>query len=472
MAIHTDESARSVALDLIDVPDNVRELDAAHVQALAGSMALQGLLVPLVVRRAGERFELVAGFHRAAAARSLGMTDVPVVVREAESEEADRAVENIAPKQLTALEEARAVRAMLQRGLSEDGAAQALGWAKARVTARVKILELPEAAQQLVGEGVIALGAIDNLLAVGRASPELLDALVAHVDENRWAADRLGREPGWVLGQAMREGKVKTFGAYLNQAGSHELEALRLGKKAAEQLAEAERLHHQLDRYAYGPPAIRFNDADVDQARAAGALIEFEHGTPVICDRGLFRELAKGAIARTVEELRERAAAAATVKKAAKANGPADPLVDARRERDSRLRAAADSAHAANLDLGVALINGLTVVDPADINVARFLVLCGLPHRTNYADGLAMPMSGASVLGTRLRRSESGVSTSAGPRRLRPLGRVETATCGAAREAPRPGWVIDRGSAPSEPEREVVDAARQPSRHPRASVRA
>ena len=43
------------------------------------------------------------------------------------------------------------MRAMLQRGLSEDGAAQALGWAKARVTARVKILELPEAAQQLVG---------------------------------------------------------------------------------------------------------------------------------------------------------------------------------------------------------------------------------------------------------------------------------------------------------------------------------
>jgi hypothetical protein len=176
----------------------------------------------------------------------------------------------IARKQLSALEEARAVRAMLQRGLSEDVAAQALGWAKARVTARVKILELPEAAQQLVGDGVIALSAIDNLLALGRVSPELLDALVAHIDQNHWVADRLSREPGWVLGQAMREGKVKAFGAYLNQAGSHELDALRLGKKAAEQLAEAERLHRQLDRYAYGPPAIRFDDADVDQARAAG----------------------------------------------------------------------------------------------------------------------------------------------------------------------------------------------------------
>jgi hypothetical protein len=284
------------------------------------------------------------------------------------------------------------VRAMLQRGLSDDGAAQALGWAKARVTARVKILELPEAAQQLVGDGVIALGAIDNLLAVGRVSPELLDALVAHVDENRWAADRLSRETGWVLGQAMRAGKVKAFGAYLNQAGSYELDALRLGKKAAEQLAEAERLHRQLDRYAYGPPAVRFNDADVNQARAAGVLIEFEHGTPVICDRALFRELAKGAIARTVEELRERAATAADAKKSQRSSkAPADPLTVARRDRDGRLREVADSAHAANIDLGVALINGLTVVDPADITVARFFVLCGRPHRTNYADGPAMP---------------------------------------------------------------------------------
>ena len=298
----------------------------------------------------------------------------------------------IARKQLNALEEARAVRAMLQRGLSEDGAAQALGWAKARVTARVKILELPEAAQHLVGDNVIALDAIDNLLAVGRVSPELLDALVAYINENRWAADRLSREPGWVLGQAMREGQVKTFGAYLNQAGPQELDELRLGKKAAEQLAEAERLHRQVDRYAYGPPAIRFDEADVDQARAAGVLIEFEHGTPVICDRALFRDLAKGAIVRTLEDLRERAAVAATAKKTGRSSdAPADPLADARRERDSRLRAAADNAHAANLDLGVALISGLTVVDAADLNVARFFVLCGCPHRTNYADGSAMP---------------------------------------------------------------------------------
>ena len=86
---------RRIALDEIRVPENVRALDDAHVQALAGSIALQGMLVPLVVRGDGDGFELVAGFHRIAAARSLGLVDVPVVIRDTGTEDADREVENI-----------------------------------------------------------------------------------------------------------------------------------------------------------------------------------------------------------------------------------------------------------------------------------------------------------------------------------------------------------------------------------------
>jgi hypothetical protein len=84
----------------------------------------------------------------------------------------------IARKQLNPYEEAKAVRAMLDRGLSEDGAAQALGWPKSRVTARVRILELPERAQQLIGEDVITLAAVDQLRAIGKVAPELLDAVI------------------------------------------------------------------------------------------------------------------------------------------------------------------------------------------------------------------------------------------------------------------------------------------------------
>jgi ParB family transcriptional regulator, chromosome partitioning protein len=190
--------------DQIHVSENVRALDTEHVQALKASIALQGMLVPLVVCPAdsgaadgGAEFDLVAGFHRYAAAVELGLAEIPAVLRAAGCEAADRAVENVARKQLTPQEEAIAVRAMLQRGLTEDGAAQALGWSRARVTARMKLLELPEQAQQLVGSGVVALGAVEQLRAIGKVSPGLLDAVVQFIaDGNAWAAERLAREPG------------------------------------------------------------------------------------------------------------------------------------------------------------------------------------------------------------------------------------------------------------------------------------
>jgi hypothetical protein len=96
MATTTHETGRHVALVDIRVPDNVRALDPEHVKALAGSIKLQGILVPVVVRdNDGDGFELVAGFHRVAAARSLDLAEVPVVVRDVQTEDADRAVENI-----------------------------------------------------------------------------------------------------------------------------------------------------------------------------------------------------------------------------------------------------------------------------------------------------------------------------------------------------------------------------------------
>ena len=377
MATIAAELGRRVALDRIRVPENVRVLDDAHVHALAGSIALQGVLVPLVVREAGDAFELVAGFHRIAAARSLGLAEVPVVVRDADTEDADRAVENITRKQLNAYEEAKAVRAMLDRGLTEDGAAQALGWPKQRVTARVKLLELPERAQQLIGEGIIHLSAVDQLRAIGTVAPELLDAVIAYLDDgNAWAAERLAREPGWVLDAALSHaGDSKVFAAYLHSAGAPEIAELRLGKKVEQLYADAEKLHKQLDRYAYDPPPVRFTDEDVDRARAAGVLIEFERGRPIIVDRPLYRELVKSAIKRTHDDMHAKAQAVTKDKQAKRsATTPADPITVAKRERDAQLRELADQAHGANTDLGHALVHKLATVDPTDIHVARFFV--------------------------------------------------------------------------------------------------
>jgi hypothetical protein len=268
---------------------------------------------------------------------------------------------------------------MLDRGLTVDGAAQALGWNRARVTARVKLLELPELAQQMVGDGRLALSSAEQLHAIGAVSPSLLDALIDYLaDGNEWAAERLTREPGWVLDSALREGNGKVFAAHLGRVESHDVAALRLGKKAEAAYERAKELTRALDRYAYHVD-VRFDESEVDQARAAGVVVEFERSAPIIVDRSLYRELVKAAITRTISELEAKVAAREEERKAARqsqktSGAPADPAAEVEREHRARMRELSDQAHGVNLDVGAGLLTGLSTVDPADLGVARFFV--------------------------------------------------------------------------------------------------
>ncbi len=371
------EDAPTIALNAIDLVENVRDRDEAKEEALSKSIALVGLLEPLTVRAADEagRWVLVAGYTRYHACALAGFEHVPYTVRDHATEHVDRAVENIARTQLNAYEEARALAAALDAGLTEEGAAIALCWPKARVTARLRLLQLPDAAQRMVGEGTIALSAIDDLLAVSAVSPTLLDAVVFHIGENPSDGRQITDNLGWLIGQVVRRGDVADlFVAYLNSINANEIERLRLGKKTTELYARAETLHKQLEHYAYGPPTIRFTIEDIDQARAAGVLIEPSEGAAIICDRSLYRELVKQAIKRTTAGLEDRAKQRAADKTDARAAAKDDPLAGARRERGGALRDATVQGHGANLDLGTALINGLATVDPTDMNVARFFV--------------------------------------------------------------------------------------------------
>ena len=382
----TAGSIQMIALSEIRHDQNVRQqLAPDEVDALASSIALLGQLSPVSVRpdtETGTGYLLIAGHKRYAALEQLGHTEIRAEVRpDGESETAERAAENLVRSPLNSYEEALAVRAMLEKGFTEDGAAQALGWPKQRVTARIKLLELPERAQQLTGQGVIPLSAVEELRQIGQVSSQLLDLLVEHVasDDGRWVARELASDPGRALGEALRHSQSKVFAAYLNQLHPREVEELRLGKKTAELLAEAEKLHKQVSEYAYGPPTIRFGELEIDQARAAGVLIELDRSTPVITDRSLYRELCKQAIRRTVEDLRVRATELAEQRKQGKAAGrPVDPEAEARREHGRRMRALAEQAHGANADLGRSLMNGLATVDPASMDVARLMVYSSL----------------------------------------------------------------------------------------------
>jgi hypothetical protein len=100
------------------------------------------------------------------------------------------------------------VQPMLDRGLTEQAAADVLGWSISRVVARVKILQLPEWAQQIIGAGEIPLSAVDQLLSIAPVAPALPHPVISYLDEgNQWATEQLASKPGWVVDSAIREGR-------------------------------------------------------------------------------------------------------------------------------------------------------------------------------------------------------------------------------------------------------------------------
>jgi len=116
-------TALRVPLESIDVGTNVRELDPDHVDRLARSIELRGLIVPLTVRPVGDGYALVAGWHRHAALKKAGFIEADVLSREEEAPSGDTAAENIVRKDLTPLGEANAIAAIhLERRVFEKRA--------------------------------------------------------------------------------------------------------------------------------------------------------------------------------------------------------------------------------------------------------------------------------------------------------------------------------------------------------------
>ncbi len=365
----------TVKLQLIDLGENSRELDPDHVKALAASIALRGLIVPLLVAPKGNLYTLIAGHHRYAACLSLGIAEVEVTVREQESTSADSAAENVVRKALSPLEEARAVKHMLDEGYMLDGAATVLGWSAKLVSARARILELPETAQVLLGGGELPVSSVATLEQIASASSALCETVVRAVADGAIDGDMLASNPAWAIGHALREspGRAKVFAAYLNALSTVDVGELRLPNKAKAALAKAEQLHRAIDPHPYGPPAIRFSEAEIDRARAAGVLLEFEQATPIITDRDLYRDLAVAAIDRTLQDLAARAQARERQRSSrAKTTVQRSPAQTLESEHRAALRELTARAHGTNLDLGAALLNDLATVKPDDIDVARF----------------------------------------------------------------------------------------------------
>jgi len=146
--------------------------DEASLQSLADSIRSHGIVQPLLVRRRGDGFELIAGERRWRAARLAGITRVPVVVKEVPDESLLEIalIENIQRENLNPIEEALAYKKLIETvGLTQESLASRVGRDRSYITNYLRLLRLPDDLQQLVKEGRLSTGHARTLLALSHA---------------------------------------------------------------------------------------------------------------------------------------------------------------------------------------------------------------------------------------------------------------------------------------------------------------
>ena len=152
-----------------------REFRAEELEELGASIREHGVLQPIIVRAAGENFEIVAGERRLRACVRLGMETIPALIRVADDTQMIELalVENIQRQDLNPIEEARAYQTYIQRlDLTQEQAAQRLGRSRSSVANMLRLLDLPADVQELVSRGTISMGHARAILAVGDAEAQ------------------------------------------------------------------------------------------------------------------------------------------------------------------------------------------------------------------------------------------------------------------------------------------------------------
>src|SRR5262249_49999225 len=153
-------------------------MDPAALEDLSRSIAANGIIQPIVVRKVGDRFQIIAGERRWRAAKMAGLLRVPVVVRDvasgAEQSLLEMAlVENIQREDLNPIEEALAYRRLADEfHLTQESIATAVGKDRATVANMIRLLRLPEEVRAELASGRLSTGHARALLALASDSDQ------------------------------------------------------------------------------------------------------------------------------------------------------------------------------------------------------------------------------------------------------------------------------------------------------------
>jgi ParB family transcriptional regulator, chromosome partitioning protein len=163
-----------VSLDKIKAnPLQPREnFDQQSLDELVQSIKEKGVIQPVLVRRKGDYYELIAGERRFRAANILNLKEIPVIVKEVDDQDSLELslIENIQRQDLNAVEEARAYQYLIDKfQLTQERLSEVLGKARVTVANTLRLLKLPQEIQEEIRKGRISFGH-------GRALLEIEDA--------------------------------------------------------------------------------------------------------------------------------------------------------------------------------------------------------------------------------------------------------------------------------------------------------
>ncbi|MBV9770659.1 MAG: ParB/RepB/Spo0J family partition protein [Bryobacterales bacterium] len=148
--------------------------DATRLEELANSIKVNGIIQPLLVRRKGSAYELIAGERRFRAAKLAGLAEVPAIVQDYADERLLEIalIENIQREDLNPMETAQALeRLHAEMNLSHEEIATRTGKDRTTITNMLRLLRLPDAVQLLVAERRLSMGHARAIL--GLNTPEL-----------------------------------------------------------------------------------------------------------------------------------------------------------------------------------------------------------------------------------------------------------------------------------------------------------
>lgn len=148
------------------------EFDQEALNSLASSIKEKGILQPLLVRKTGDKYEIIAGERRWRAAKLAGLQEVPVIEKDLSDQEVLEValVENLLRENLSAIEEAEGMQRLIDEfSHTQEALSQIVGKSRSHVANMLRLLSLPESIKNLIKEGKLSAGHARALVGLDNA---------------------------------------------------------------------------------------------------------------------------------------------------------------------------------------------------------------------------------------------------------------------------------------------------------------